>query len=163
VSLKLFCVFGGGDIVDISTPAPCTTGRYAARVRVTNGKFTPIPILSSSPISRQSGTGAVTRTSHPVGLLFPEWIPKWLNRPPIHVHRNTTTTATAPSVEKHDTLDVHLVLEPLLLGVFPRSLLPWLGMLLCVVGMGLLIAPPVIDWFIEVAHEVKRSEEKKGI
>jgi hypothetical protein len=132
-------------------------------VRVTNGKFTKVPNYSFSSINRQSGTSTVTRNPHPVGLLFPEWIPKWLNRPPVHVHRNTTTTATAPSAAQHDTVDVHLVLEPLLVGVFPRSLLPWLGMLLCVVGMGLLIAPPVIEWFTELAQDVKRSEEKKGI
>ena len=149
--------------MNFSTPAPCTTGRYAARVRVTNGKFTKIPIFSSSPINRPNGISAVTRTPHPVGLLFPGWVPKWLNRPPIHVHRNTTITTDAPPAALHDTVEVHLVLEPLLLGVFPRSLLSWLGMLLGVVGLGLLIAPPVIDWFTELAQDVKRSEEKKGI
>jgi len=148
-----------------TTPAPCTTGRYAARVRVTNGKFTKVPIFSSSPISTPDGTSAVTRSPHPVGLLFPGWVPKWLNRPPVHIHRNmtTTTTTTAPQAAQHDTVDVHLVLEPLLLGVFPRSLLSWLGMLLCVVTLGLLIAPPVIDRFTELARDVKRSEEKKGM
>jgi len=159
VSLRLFCFFGGEDNINGSTPAPCTTGRYAARVRVTNGKFTKVPNFSSFPMSRQNGTSAMTRTPHPVGLLFPGRIPKWLNPPPVHVNRNTTISPAA----RHDTLDVHLVLEPLLLGVFPRSLLPWLGMLLCVVGMGLFIAPPVIDWFIELAQDVKLSEKKKGI
>ena len=130
-------------------------------MRVTNGKFTKAPI-PWSPIDNQSGAGALTRTPHPVGLLFPGWVPKWLNPPPIYVHRNATATATAPSATQHTTVKVHLVLEPLLLGVLPRSLLPWLGMLLCVAGMGLVIAPPVGDWFTELAQEVKRAEEKKG-
>ena len=147
--------------MNFSTLAPCSTGRYAARVRVTNGKFTKVPIFPSSPISRLDDTSDVTRTPHPVGLLFPRWIPKWLNRPPVHVHHNTTITSTAPT--QYDTVDVHLVLEPLLLGVFPRGLLPWLGMLLFVVGLGILIAPPVINQFAELAQDVKRSEEKKGL
>jgi hypothetical protein len=101
------------------------------------------------------------RIPHPVGLLFPEWVPKWLNPAPVYGHRNATTTAN--SAAQHDTLDVHLVLEPLLLGVFPRSLLSWLGMLLCVVGMGLIIAPPVQDWFTGLAEDVKRSQERKEV
>ena len=139
--------------MNFSTPAPCSTGRYAARVRVTNGKFTKVPIFLSD----------MTRTPHPVGLLFPGWIPKWLNPPPVHVHRNTTVISIAPPASQYDTVDVHLILEPLLLGVFPRSLLPWLGMVLGVVGLGLLIASPVIDWFTKLSQDVKRSEEKKGI
>jgi len=160
VSLRLFCIFDDKGR-SFPSPAPCTTGRYAARVRVTNGKFTKVPI-PSSPIRGPNGSGAVTRTQHPVGLLFPGWVPEWLNPPPVHGHRNAAATATAHSVARHDTIQVHLVLEPLLLGVLPRSLLPWLGMLLCGVGMGLVIAPPVSDWFTELAQAVRRVEEKKG-
>ena len=75
----------------------------------------------------------------------------------------STIASTAPPATQYDTVDVHLVLEPLLLGVFPQSLLPWLGMLLCVVGLGILVVSPVINWFTELAQDVKRSEEKKGI
>lgn len=127
---------------------------------MTNGKFTEVPIPDPTPISNQGSAGALTRTPHPVGLLFPVWVPKWLNPPPVHVHRNVTATAHSPA--RHTTVEVHLVLEPLLLGVLPRSLLPWLGMLLCVVGMGMVVAPPVGDWFAELAQDVKRAEEKKG-
>jgi len=130
-------------------------------VRVTNGKFTKVPISSSS-ISDEIDTGAVIRTPHPVGLLFPGWTPKWLNPPPlIQIHCNI---AAAPySAVQRDTLDVYLVLEPLLLGIFPRSLLPWLRFLFCVVGMGLVVAPAVSGWFAGLAQAVKQSEEKKGI
>jgi hypothetical protein len=148
-----------------SSPAPCTTGRYAARVRVTNGKFTRIP-LSSSHINSQTAAGAVAVSTHPVGFLFPAWVPEWLNPPPAHLHRNTTAaahTAAAHTAAQHDTLDVHLVLEPLLLGVFPRSLLPWVGMLMCVAGMGLVLATRASDWFTTLAQDVKRWEEKKGV
>jgi cellulose synthase/poly-beta-1,6-N-acetylglucosamine synthase-like glycosyltransferase len=114
--------------------SPRPTRRLYARIRSSNAKFRRAPRPDGSVLPFQFS-------------IFPAW---FLPAPGLS------------SLQGHDgEVKFHIILEPLILGALPESLLPGLGLILCLVILAILfIIPRVNAEFERLANRARKGKGK---